>query len=87
MAWIFYRPLIGGVFVVGAKTLVMSLWKVPDEQTQELMVDFYQRILRGEPRADALRNAQLSMKAKYPQPYYWGAFICQGDPAPLPSIK
>ena len=23
------------------------------------------------------------MKSKHPQPLYWGAFICQGDPAPL----
>lgn len=73
--------------IAGAKTLVMSLWKVPDEQTQELMVDFYQRLLKGEGRAEALRNAQLAMKAKYPHPFYWGAFICQGDPAPLPSAK
>jgi CHAT domain-containing protein len=69
--------------IAGAKTLVMSLWKVPDEQTQELMVDFYQRLLNGESRADALRQAQLTLKAKYHHPYYWGAFICQGDPAPL----
>ncbi|MFL5588394.1 MAG: tetratricopeptide repeat protein [Ktedonobacteraceae bacterium] len=69
--------------LAGAKTLVMSLWKVPDQQTQELMVDFYQRILEGQPRADALREAQLALKAKYPHPYYWGAFICQGDPRPL----
>ena len=33
--------------LAGAKTLVMSLWKVPDQQTQELMVDFYGRILAG----------------------------------------
>jgi hypothetical protein len=69
--------------LAGAKTLVMSLWKVPDEQTQELMVDFYQRLMAGEGRAEALRQAQLAMKAKYPDPFYWGAFICQGDPSPL----
>jgi CHAT domain-containing protein/tetratricopeptide (TPR) repeat protein len=69
--------------LAGAKTLVMSLWKVPDQQTQELMVDFYQRILAGQPRAEALRQAQLALKAKHPDPYYWGAFICQGEPFPL----
>jgi Flp pilus assembly protein TadD len=69
--------------LAGAKTLVMSLWKVPDEPTRELMEDFYCRILAGQGRAEALRQAQLTMKAKYPDPYYWGAFICQGDPSPL----
>jgi tetratricopeptide (TPR) repeat protein/CHAT domain-containing protein len=69
--------------LAGARTLVMSLWSVPDEQTRELMEDFYQRLLRGEGKADALRNAQLALRQKYPDPYYWGAFICQGNPAPL----
>jgi len=73
--------------LAGAKTLVMSLWKVPDEETRELMEDFYRRILAGEPRAEALRNAQLTMKAKCPHPYFWGAFICQGNPGPLPSRR
>ncbi len=73
--------------LAGAKTLVMSLWKVPDKQTQELMSDFYPRILAGEARAEALRQAQLAMKKKYPDPYYWGAFICQGDPSPLAQFK
>jgi CHAT domain-containing protein/tetratricopeptide (TPR) repeat protein len=72
--------------LAGAKTLLMSLWKVPDEQTRELMEDFYGRIMSGEPRADALREAQLTMKKKYPHPFYWGAFICQGDPSPLPPL-
>jgi CHAT domain-containing protein len=70
--------------LAGAKTLVISLWKVADQQTQELMVDFYCRIMAGQPRADALREAKLAIKARYPAPFYWGAFICQGDPGPLP---
>jgi CHAT domain-containing protein len=69
--------------LAGAKTLIMTLWKVPDQQTQELMEDFYRRILSGEPRAEALRQAQLALKTKYFEPYYWGGFICQGDPTPL----
>lgn len=73
--------------VAGAKTLVMSLWKVPDRQTQELMEEFYKRILSGLSRADALREAQLAMKSKYPHPLYWGAFICQGDPRPLSHVS
>jgi CHAT domain-containing protein len=70
--------------LAGAKTLVMSLWKVPDEQTRELMEDFYQRLLEGQPRAEALKEAQLAMKERYPDPLYWGAFVCQGSPNVLP---
>jgi CHAT domain-containing protein/tetratricopeptide (TPR) repeat protein len=69
--------------LAGAKTLIMSLWKVPDQQTQELMVDFYRRLLAGEGKAEALRQAQLGIKEKYPDPYFWGAFVCLGDPGPM----
>ncbi len=69
--------------LAGAKTLVMSLWKVPDEQTKELMEDFYHRLLSGETRSNALREAQLAMKLRHPDAFFWGAFICQGDVGPL----
>jgi CHAT domain-containing protein len=69
--------------LAGARRLVMSLWKVPDEQTQELMVDFYSRILDGCPGPDALREAQRAVKKRKPHPFYWGAFIYQGDPQAL----
>ena len=64
--------------LAGAKTLVMSLWKVPDQYTKDLMVDFYKRFLIGRGSAEALREAQLMMKARHASPMYWGAFICQG---------
>ena len=69
--------------LAGTKGLVMSLWKVPDEETRKLMEDFYQRIQKpGQSRAEALRAAQLTIKEKeeYRDPLYWGAFIYEGDP-------
>lgn len=73
------------VGIAGARTLVMSLWQVPDRETQELMEDFYSRLKRGEPRLSAFRAARLALRARKPDPYYWGAFICQGDPGPMPA--
>ncbi|MCI0604931.1 CHAT domain-containing protein [bacterium] len=73
--------------LAGVKTLVMSLWKVPDQETQQLMEEFYRGILRGDGRAEALRKAQLSLKRQCPDPFYWGAFICQGDPSPLFNVR
>ena len=72
--------------LAGAKTLLMSLWKVPDEQTRELMEDFYRRILSGEPRAEALRLAQLEMKKKYPDPFYSRRVHLPGRSGPLPPL-
>jgi hypothetical protein len=66
--------------LAGAETLVMSLWKVPDEATRQLMIGFHRRLLRGMPRAEALRRAQLKLRRQYPKPYYWAAFVCEGDP-------
>ncbi|WP_406486065.1 tetratricopeptide repeat protein [Streptomyces phaeochromogenes] len=67
----------------GARTVVMSLWPVPDTETQTLMTDFYRRVQEGEERAVALRNAQLELRKQRPAPYWWGAFVCHGDPGSL----
>lgn len=60
--------------MAGVKQLVMSLWRVPDVQTMELMTLFYRNWLSGQSTREALRMAQLKMKEKYP-PYYWAAFV------------
>ena len=69
--------------LAGARTLVMSLWKVPDEPSAQLMEAFYENLGAGMGRAEALREAQLALARLYPPPWFWGAFICQGDPGPL----
>jgi CHAT domain-containing protein/tetratricopeptide (TPR) repeat protein len=115
--------------VAGAKTLVMSLWKVPDLATAFLMDRLYDNLLtRGLDRDLALSEAQRAtrhatiaqLKAEwlapamierlaagdadarrgledlaakpddhrpFESPLFWGAFICQGDPSPLPPTK
>src|SRR5262249_55611314 len=40
--------------LAGADTIVMSLWKVPDYESVELMDGLYRRLLEGEERAEAL---------------------------------
>src|SRR3972149_461815 len=62
---------------------ISGVVSVRDEQTQELMEDFYRLVMNGKPRAEALREAQLTIRAKYPDVVDWGAFICQGDPGQM----
>jgi len=59
----------------GARSLVMSLWKVDDTATQELMSFFYAAMLKNPDRPQAFRSAQKLLMQKYPDPYYWGAFL------------
>lgn len=60
--------------MAGVQQIVMSLWKIPDEQTNQLMQLFYNAMLQGDDANTALRTAQLAMKQKYP-PYYWAGFV------------
>lgn len=71
----------------GAKSLVMSMWSVPDRETKELMIQFYKNMLSGNmTRAQALRQAALrqmnTVKEHYGHvnPFYWGAFVFMGEP-------
>ncbi len=49
----------------GADYLLLSLWEVPDQQTQELMTIFYKKWFSGLDITDALKAAQNEMKTKY----------------------
>ncbi len=64
--------------VAGANSILMSLWQVDDVATQELMVNFYTLWLSGDSKHEAFRKAQLVIKSKYKEPYYWGGFIMVG---------
>jgi CHAT domain-containing protein len=65
--------------VAGAKTLIMSMWKVDDAVTQKLMSIFYQKYAATNNARQSFKEAQAEIKLLYPQPYYWGAFIMVGE--------
>lgn len=63
----------------GAKTVIMSLWKVDDNATKEFMVEFYKQYFLTHSKKDAFYNAQIKLRESYPEPYYWGAFVMIGE--------
>ena len=66
--------------LAGAKAVLASKWKVPDQQTQELMVEFYTNWLEKKmTKHMALQQAQMTLSKKYPEPYYWAAWVLYGE--------
>ena len=65
--------------VAGAKNVLMSLWTVSDEATQQLMTEFYANWLESGSLRSAFLKAQRLLKEKYEAPYYWGAFVLIGE--------
>ena len=69
--------------MAGIQTLIMSLWRVDDKATSELMQNFYKYWLGGMTKHDAFKKAQNDIRTKidangkkiYSNPYYWAAFI------------
>ncbi len=66
----------------GAAAVIVSLWRVDDRATAELMERFYDKLLRAGLRpAAALRSARESMRREraWQAPYYWAGFVLQGE--------
>jgi len=69
-------------FYAGAPSVTVSLWRVDDVSTAELMIRFYERLVGGEGRAAALRHAKLELlrKPAWANPYHWAPFVLIGEP-------
>jgi CHAT domain-containing protein/Flp pilus assembly protein TadD len=67
------------LLTAGAKSVVVSLWQIPDNSTSELMLEFYRQLQQNPNKAKALRQAMLTTMKKYPHPVYWAAFTLVGE--------
>ena len=74
--------------LAGAKSVVASIWRVPDFESYQLMSAFFRGLTRGRGCAESLREAQLALIADQrarrgaTHPYYWAAFSLTGFPGP-----
>ena len=70
----------------GVKSSVYSLWQVPDKETSEIMISFYENLKNGQPKDEALANAKKEFLANNPMkqhPFYWAGFVVNGDISPI----
>jgi len=71
--------------IAGAESQLFSLWRIDDGFTPKLMTAYYQKLLAGSGRSEALRQTQLELLhgQEYAHPYYWTSFIPSGNWAPM----
>jgi CHAT domain-containing protein len=74
--------------IAGAKSIVISLFKVNDEVTQKLMLSFYQKWIKTGDKRQAFTDAKKEIKQQYKEPIYWGAFLMiEGKPERFSSTQ
>jgi CHAT domain-containing protein len=64
----------------GTPSVISTLWRLDDRASYELMRAFYENLRAGQPKGEALRQAQLAILQRYPHPYYWAAYQLTGEP-------
>lgn len=68
-------------FYSGARSVVSTLWEISDQASFEFMRHFYDCLWEGKDKSQALRLAKLRLLgSKYSHPFYWAAFVLQGEP-------
>ncbi|WP_346751773.1 CHAT domain-containing protein [Splendidivirga corallicola] len=71
----------------GCPSMIMSLWKVNDQRTSELMTYLYENLVTGKSAGTSLKDAKLEYLAKADEfsshPINWASFVVLGENSPL----
>ena len=83
--------LARGFTYAGCPTVVMSLWKVDDQQTSAIMPAFYRGLYQGHQVDQALRTAKIQYRQQcshfFAHPAFWSAFVVEGNTFPIVSYQ
>jgi CHAT domain-containing protein/uncharacterized protein HemY len=60
--------------MAGAKFIIMSLWQVPDAETEEFMSIFYKKLVAVKNVKKAFSDSQMAMRKEY-DPFFWAPFV------------
>lgn len=63
----------------GARNVLISLWKVDDEGTRDLMIKFYEYLATGNSLHESLKKAQSDQARLLSNPSLWGGFVLVGN--------
>ncbi|MEM9547771.1 MAG: CHAT domain-containing protein [Bacteroidota bacterium] len=67
----------------GVPSIVMSLWRVNDKSTADIMPYFYKNLSKDQNKASSLRNSKLTYlktaERSRCHPYYWAGFVLIGE--------
>lgn len=67
-------------FYAGASSVLSTLWKIDDSFTAIFMTEFYRNLKLGKSLMEALQVTKTNMiKTRFSNPFYWGAFILNGN--------
>ncbi len=63
----------------GARSVMVTLWNIPVDESLKFYLDFYQALKAGKPKIQALKAARQAVRAKEPHPYFWSGIILHGE--------
>jgi CHAT domain-containing protein len=73
-----FSGLVRSLIEMGARNVLASHWAVANEPTAAWMDAFYKAFFRKRSLGEALREASVTVRNKYPSAYYWAAFSLFG---------
>lgn len=71
----------------GSESILTGLWKIDEQASSQLLKDFYNNLVNGFPKDEALRQAKLSYlqntNGRMLAPQYWAGLVIIGDISPI----